>query len=55
MSSGARRLGLLRLGHVAVDEGALHAVAARPGAGDLGVIGERHLEDLAVVGAVARD
>ncbi|AGL23675.1 hypothetical protein I917_14455 [Mycobacterium tuberculosis str. Haarlem/NITR202] len=49
------RLNLLRLGQVALDQGAFHAVAAQPGAGDLGVIGERDFELLAVVGAVPRD
>ncbi len=52
---GARRLDLLRLRHVTLDQGALHAVAAQPGAGDLGVVGERNVELLAVVGAVAGD
>ncbi len=36
-----RRLDLLRLREVTLDQGALHAVAAQPGAGDLGVVGER--------------
>ena len=45
-------LTFLGSGSVALDQGALHAVAAQPGAGDLGVVGERNLELLAVVGAV---
>jgi hypothetical protein len=46
----AGRLDLLGLGHVTLDEGALQAVAAQPGAGDLGVVGERNVELLAVLG-----
>ena len=38
-----RRLDLLRLGQVTLDQGAFHAVAAQPGAGDVGVVGEREL------------
>src|SRR5262249_7731462 len=38
-----------------LDQGALHAIAARPGAGDRGVVGEGYLELLAVLGAVPRD
>src|SRR6478735_4087093 len=52
---GPRRLHLLGLRHVTLDQGALHAVAAQPGAGDLGVVRERDVELLAVVGAVAGD
>src|SRR3954468_15432017 len=50
-----RRLDLLGLGHVTLDQGAFHAVAAQPGAGDLGVVCERNLELLAVLRAVAGD
>ena len=40
----ARHLDLLGFGQVtALDQGALHAVAALPGAGDVGVIGKRDL------------
>src|SRR5260370_17173844 len=48
-------LHLLRLGQVALDEGAFHAVAAQPGAGDVSIVGEGNLELLAVLGAVPRD
>src|SRR6516165_3875214 len=52
----ARHLDLLGFGQVTtLDQGALHAVAAQPGAGDLGVVGEGYVELLAVLGAVPRD
>src|SRR6476469_6231583 len=52
----ARHLDLLGFGQVTtVDQGALHAVAAQPGAGHLGVIGERDLELLTVLRAIPRD
>src|SRR4051812_24438014 len=44
-----RRLDLLGLWHVPVDQRALEAIAAGPRAGDLGLVGERNLELLAVV------
>jgi dolichol-phosphate mannosyltransferase len=49
------RLHLFRLGQVTLDQGAFHAVAAQPVAGDLGVVGERNVEFLAVLGAITRN
>src|SRR5699024_11646077 len=43
---GTRRLDLLGLGRRSVDELTLLAVLAHPGAGDLGVVSERHLVDV---------
>src|SRR6516165_8183697 len=52
----ARHLDLLGFGQLTtLDHGALHAVAAQPGAGDGSVVSEGDLELLAVVGAVPRD
>src|SRR4029077_19923596 len=48
-------LDFLRLGQVTLDQGAFHSIAAQPGAGDLGFVGEGDFELLAVVGAVPRD
>ncbi len=48
----ARRLDLLRLRQITLDQRAFHAVLAQPGAGNLGIVGERHLELFAVLGAV---
>ncbi|EUA42224.1 hypothetical protein I553_6084 [Mycobacterium xenopi 4042] len=52
---GARWLDLLRLGLITLDQDTFHAVAAQPGAGDLGVVGERNFEHLAVFGAIPRN
>jgi hypothetical protein len=49
------RLDLLRFGQVALDEGAFKTVAALPVTGDFGIVGERDVELLAVLGAVPRD
>src|SRR6516225_10865560 len=52
----ARHLDLVGFGQLTtLDQGALHAVAALPGAGDLGVVGQGYVELLAVLGAVPRD
>src|SRR6516162_9337318 len=52
----ARHLDLLGFGQLTtLDQPALHAVAALPGAGDLGVVGQGYVELLAVLGAVPRD
>src|SRR5271163_2351056 len=51
----AGRLDLFGLRQVTLDQGAFHTVAAQPGAGDFGIVGERHVEFLAVLRAIPRN
>src|ERR1700722_2413104 len=51
----AGRLDLLGLRQVTLDQGAFHTVTAQPGAGDLGVVSERHVEFFTVFRAITRD
>jgi len=50
---GTGRLDLLRLGRGALDQRTLESVTARPRTGNLGVVGERYVEFLTVVAALA--
>ncbi len=50
---GTGRLDLLGLGRGALDQRTLESVTARPRTGNLGVVGERYVEFLTVVAAIA--